>query len=83
MFAAVMLDTRHRLIEYVELFRGTIDQALVYPREVVKDALSRNSSALLLVHSHPSGSAEPSRADRRVAHAVVGDFDGPDLQQLD
>ena len=82
-FAVVHLDAQHRVLDYVEMFRGTVSQTLVYPREVVKDALSRNSSALLLVHSHPSGSAEPSRADRRVAHAVVGDFDGPDLQQLD
>ena len=82
-FAVLHLDVQNRVIDYVEMFRGTVSQTSVYPREVVKDALSRNSSALLLVHSHPSGSAEPSRADRRVAHAVVGDFDGPDLQQLD
>lgn len=82
-FAGVHLDAQHRALDYVEMFRDTVSQTSVYPREVVKDALSRNSSALLLVHSHPSGSAEPSRADRRVAHAVVGDFDGPDLQQLD
>jgi DNA repair protein RadC len=82
-FAVVHLDAQHRELDYVEMFRGTVSQTSVYPREVVKDALSRNSSALLLVHSHPSGSVEPSRADRRVAHAVIGAFDGPDLQQLD
>ena len=54
-FAVVHLDAQHRVLDYVEMFRGTVSQTSVYPREVVKDALSRNSSAHLLVHSHPSG----------------------------
>ena len=62
-FGVVLLDTRHRLIEYVELFRGTIDGSSVHPREVVKLALAKNAAALVLVHPHPSGVAEPSRAD--------------------
>ncbi len=65
-FAALFLDTRHRLIEYRELFRGTIDGAAVYPREVVKEALSRNAAALIFAHNHPSGVAEPSEADRSI-----------------
>ncbi|MEB2400808.1 MAG: DNA repair protein RadC [Alcaligenaceae bacterium] len=63
-FAVLFLDTRHRLIEYRELFHGTIDSASVYPREVVKEALRLNASAVILAHNHPSGNPEPSQADR-------------------
>jgi DNA repair protein RadC len=63
-FAVLFLDTRHRLIEYREMFHGTIDSASVYPREVVKEALRLNAAAVILSHNHPSGSPEPSSADR-------------------
>jgi DNA repair protein RadC len=62
-FCLVLLDNRHRLIDYVELFRGTIDGASVHPREVVKTALAKNAAAVILVHNHPSGVGEPSQAD--------------------
>jgi len=62
-FACLFLDNRHRLISYEPLFRGTIDSASVYPREVVKAALACNAAAVILAHNHPSGVAEPSRAD--------------------
>jgi DNA repair protein RadC len=65
-FCCLYLDTRHRLIRYEELFRGTIDGATVYPREVVKRALQHNASAIILGHNHPSGIAEPSEADRSI-----------------
>jgi DNA repair protein RadC len=65
-FAAVMLDTRHRLIDYVELFYGSIDGAEVHPREVVKEALRLNAAALIVAHNHPSGDTRPSAADRAV-----------------
>ena len=65
-FGVMLLDTRHRLIEFVELFRGTIDGASVHPREVVKLALAKNAAALILCHPHPSGVAEPSRADELI-----------------
>ena len=65
-FAAVFLDTRHRLIEYVELFQGTIDGAEVHPREVVRQALRCNAAAVIVAHNHPSGTVEPSAADRAV-----------------
>lgn len=65
-FAAVFLDTRHRLISYVELFQGTIDGAEVHPREVVRAALRLNAAAVLVAHNHPSGEVEPSAADRAV-----------------
>lgn len=69
-FAVLFLDTRHRLIEYVELFRGSIDGASVYPREVVKEALSRNAAAVILAHNHPSGITEPSQADRLITRRL-------------
>jgi DNA repair protein RadC len=62
-FFVLFLDNRHRLIECKELFRGTIDGASVHPREVVKEALSRNAAAVILAHNHPSGVGEPSNAD--------------------
>lgn len=62
-FAVVFLDTQNRVIAIEELFRGTLSQTSVYPREVVKEALARNAAAVVLVHNHPSGSAEPSRSD--------------------
>jgi DNA repair protein RadC len=65
-FVLVYLDTRHRLIAVETLFRGTIDGATVYPREVVKRALALNASAVILAHNHPSGVAEPSEADRSI-----------------
>jgi len=65
-FCCLFLDTRHRLIRYEELFRGTIDGATVYPREVVKRALQCNAAAVILGHNHPSGVAEPSEADRSI-----------------
>jgi DNA repair protein RadC len=63
-FAALFLDTQYRLIEYVELFRGTIDGASVYPREVVKEALRVNAAAVIFSHNHPSRNPEPSQADK-------------------
>ena len=60
-FAVMLLDTRHRLIELLELFFGTINAASVHPREVAKVALEKNASAVIVAHNHPSGNAEPSR----------------------
>ena len=83
MFAVMLLDTRHRLIEYVELFRGTIDEASVHPREVVKLALARNAAALVLAHPHPSGSAEPSRADELITQRLKEALALVDIRVLD
>jgi len=69
-FAVVHLDSQLRVLDYVEMFRGTVNQTSVYPREIVKEALARNSAALLLVHNHPSGSAEPSRADEVLTQTI-------------
>lgn len=59
----ILLDSQHRLIDYLEPFRGTINQASVYPREIVKISLHRNALSVFLVHNHPSGLAEASQAD--------------------
>ena len=65
-FCIILCDKRHRVIEYVELFRGTIDGASVYPREVVKLALEKGAATCLLVHNHPSAVADPSQADEMI-----------------
>lgn len=65
-FAVAFLDTRHRLIEFVELFHGTLDGAEVHPRELVKQALISSAAAVIVAHNHPSGDVEPSAADRAV-----------------
>ena len=74
-FCLLFVDKRHRLIACEEMFRGTIDQASVYPREVVKEALAHNAAALIFSHNHPSGSPTPSGADeamtRRLREALA------------
>ncbi len=74
-FAVLFLDNRHRLIECMEMFRGTIDGASVHPREVVKESLWRGAAAVVFAHNHPSGVAVPSHADlmitRRLREALA------------
>ncbi len=82
-FAVLMLDAQNRLIEYVELFRGTVTQASVYPREVVKESLARNAAALILVHNHPSGVADPSRADEHLTRTLKAALALVDVRVLD
>ena len=69
-FALLLLDTKHRVISFRELFRGTLDGASVYPREVVKITLEHNAAAVILVHNHPSGDPEPSQADRSLTRTL-------------
>jgi DNA repair protein RadC len=69
-FAILFLDSQHRVITFEELFQGTLDGASVYPREVVKAALACNAAAVILVHNHPSGLPEPSRADRSLTEQL-------------
>jgi DNA repair protein RadC len=69
-FCCLHLDTRHRLIAFEELFRGTIDGASVHPREVVRQALAHNAAAVILAHNHPSGIAEPSQADELITQRL-------------
>jgi DNA repair protein RadC len=82
-FCVLLLDKRHRLIEYVELFRGTIDGASVHPREVVKLALAKNAAALLLAHPHPSGVAEASQADELITQRLKDALSLVDIRVLD
>ncbi|MCE8005276.1 DNA repair protein RadC [Halomonas sp. MCCC 1A11081] len=69
-FGAIFLDTQHRVIEFSELFHGTLDSASVYPREVVKAALRHNAGAVIFTHNHPSGEPDPSDADRRITQRL-------------
>jgi DNA repair protein RadC len=81
--AALLLDNRHRVIEYRELFTGTIDSAAVYPREVVKHCLRCNAAAIVLGHNHPSGVAEPSDTDVRLTRKLVDALALIDVRVLD
>lgn len=82
-FAVIHLDAQHRVIEYVEMFRGTVSQTSVYPREIVKEALRRNSATLVLVHNHPSGVAEPSRADEVLTQTLKSALSLVDVRVID
>jgi len=82
-FSLLYLDNQHRVIKYEELFRGTIDGAAVYPREVVKKALANNAAAVILVHNHPSGIAEPSHADRAITERLKKALELVDIRTLD
>lgn len=69
-FAMLLLDNRHCLLDYEELFRGTIDGCTIHTREVVKIALARNAAAVIFVHNHPSGAPEPSVSDMRTTEKL-------------
>ncbi|MAA65082.1 MAG: hypothetical protein CL581_09945 [Alteromonadaceae bacterium] len=82
-FAGLFLDNRHRIIRYQELFRGTIDGAAVYPREVVRAALEHNAAAVIFAHNHPSGVAEPSQADISLTKRLKDALQLLDIRVLD
>lgn len=82
-FAVLFLDAQHRLIQMDTLFRGTLTQTSVYPREVVKAALACNAGAVVLAHNHPSGLAEPSRADQLLTQALTQALQLVDIRVLD
>ena len=82
-FACLLLDNRHRVIAFEELFRGTIDGASVHPREVVRLVLRFNAAAVILAHNHPSGVAEPSQADIRLTRRLVEALGLVDVRVLD
>jgi DNA repair protein RadC len=82
-FACLFLDTRHRAIAFEELFRGTLDGAEVHPREVLKRCLAHNAAAVMLGHNHPSGSSEPSAADRAVTARLREALQLIDVRLLD
>ena len=82
-FGCLFLDNRHRVIETAELFQGTIDGASVYPRVVVQQALERNAAAIMFFHNHPSGVAEPSRADETITKRLKSALALVDIKVLD
>ena len=82
-FVAVFLDAQHRVVAAEELFRGTLTQTSVYPREVVKRALHFNAAAIIFAHNHPSGVAEPSRADEALTVALKQALALVDVRVLD
>ena len=82
-FCALLLDNQHRLINFLELFQGTIDGASVYPREVVKTVLAHNAAAVIFAHNHPSGIAEPSQADRSITDRLRSALELVDVRVLD
>lgn len=82
-FVTLLLDSQHRMLQYIELFRGTLAQTSVYPREVVKVALAHNAAAMILAHNHPSGVPEPSRADELLTQSLKQALSLVDVRVLD
>lgn len=82
-FGCLFLDNQNRVIQFEELFRGTIDGASVYPREVVKQALYHNAAAVIFAHNHPSGITEPSQADKQITEKLKNALALFDIRVLD
>ena len=82
-FACLYLDSQHRIIAFEELFRGTIDGAVVHPREVVKEAITLNSKAVIFAHNHPSGDPEPSQYDIQITEKLKSALALVDITVLD
>ena len=82
-FAALFLDNKHRVIEYEELFFGTVDSASVHPRIIVQRALQLNAAAVIVAHNHPSGEPEPSRADETITLRIKEALALVDIRLLD
>ncbi|WP_088284166.1 DNA repair protein RadC [Ideonella sp. A 288] len=82
-FSIMFLDAQHRMLSFEEMFRGTVSQTSVYPREIVKKALSLNAAAVILAHNHPSGVADPSRSDEYLTQALKSALALVDVRVLD
>lgn len=82
-FAVLHLDVQNRVIDYVEMFRGTVSQTSVYPREVVREAMMRNTCGIIMVHNHPSGTIQPSRADEMLTQTLKQALGLVDVRVLD
>lgn len=82
-FSVIYLDSQNRMIAFEEMFRGTLNQTSVYPREVVKAALQHNAGAVIFAHNHPSGVSDPSRADEMLTRTLVDALKLVDVKVLD
>ena len=82
-FCCVWLDSQHKVIDFEEMFRGTLSQTSVYPREIVKAALRHNAAAVIFAHNHPSGVLEPSSADIQLTSTLKKTLDMIDVRTLD
>ena len=82
-FTVLFLDSQHRLITTEDMFTGTLTQASIYPREVVRRALHHNAAAVMLSHNHPSGEATPSRADENLTQSLKSALSLVDVRVLD
>lgn len=83
LFSVLFLDNKHRVLTLEEMFRGSISSASVYPREVVKTALAHNAAAVILIHNHPSGIAEPSQSDIQITRRIQEALQLVDIRILD
>ncbi|MYH35040.1 MAG: JAB domain-containing protein [Gammaproteobacteria bacterium] len=82
-FCCMFLDCRNRVLAFEEIFHGTLDSAMVYPREIVRRAMERNAAAVILAHNHPSGVAEPSQADHLITERIRKALELIDVRVLD
>ena len=82
-FGCLFMDSKHRMLAFEVLFRGSIDSASVYPRQVVKRALAHNAAAVIFCHNHPSGITEPSQADRTLTQRLTEALDLIEVRALD
>lgn len=82
-FCVVFLDSQHRIMGFKEMFYGTIDGAAVYPRRIVEESLNQGAAAVVMVHNHPSGVAEPSQADKRITERIQAALALVDVRMLD
>ncbi len=82
-FYVIFMDSQHRVIKHRKLFSGTLSHVEVHPREIVREAIKMNASAVILAHNHPSGCAEPSKADKLITERVVKCCQFMDIRVLD
>lgn len=82
-FSIILMDNQHKVISYLEMFRGTVNSATVHPREIVKTALAANASAVIISHNHPSGFPEPSGSDRAITKRLKDALELVDIRVLD
>lgn len=82
-FSCVFLDNRHRFISFKELFYGSINEARIYPRELIRQVYQTNAAAVILAHNHPSGVAIPSEADKRITQEIKSILSSIEVRLLD